>query len=150
MNSSINHEGVFEIYKNNILIKTIKNRVTDDYINHMALLLTGETAPNLLIKYLAVGNGTITDSNPVTLANETFRTQYTAAPVAIAVGEVRTEFVILADEAVGEITEIGIFAGDGATIAPNSGILISRIAWNYTKTGSDEHTIIRIDRIRRA
>lgn len=144
------YEGIFKIYKNGVLIDVVKNKVTDDYLNHLALLLTGVPPPNLQIKYLAVGNGVSTSGNPKSLDNEVFRTQYTTAPAIIGVGEVRTEFVILAEEAVGQITEIGIFAGDNATTARNSGILISRIAWNYTKTGSDEFTIIRTDRIRRA
>ena len=147
----IDYKGSFEIYRNGSLLEVIKNRVTDDYLDYLIKVLTGTIPPNLKIKYLAVGTGaTDPGNNPTRLTNEIFRTQYTSAPVYQMVGTVRTEFVILAEEAIGTIRELGIFAGTGATGSPNSGILIAWIPWIYAKTGSDELVIVRNDTIRRA
>jgi hypothetical protein len=144
------YSGVFEVYSGEKLIDVIHNRITDTMLYHLGSVLVGSSPPNLKIKYLALGSGTGPVSDDITsLVNETFRTQYTEAPRIMQFGVVQTKFVILADEAVGEIKEIGIFAGDAATSTPGSGILISRVPWEYTKTGSDELTIVRTDRIRR-
>lgn len=145
------YQGVFEIYRNGVLIDAIHNKVTDNYLDYLIKTLLGIPPPGMKIKYLALGSqGGDLGDNPVKLGDEIFRTQYTAEPEMTSTGAVRTEFVVLAAEAIGEIKEIGIFAGDAATTAFNSGILISRIPWTYTKTGSDEITIIRNDSIRRA
>ena len=145
-NDAESYEGKFEIYKNGVLIDTIYNRVTDQLLNNLVKNLTGETTDSMDIKYLALGNSTTVYDNK--LGNEVFRTFYSVAPTRTGVGEVKTEFVVLPTEAVGNIQEIGIFGGN-ATNTKDSGFLISRVPWNYEKTGSDEFTIIRTDKIRR-
>ena len=45
------------------------------------------------------------------------------------------------------IQEIGIFAGSSATATKDSGILVSRILWAYSKTGSEELNFTRSDRL---
>ena len=144
------YSGTFEVYRSGRLIDVIHNRITDTMLFHLGNIVKGDVPPNLKIKYLALGTGSGDVGDDITeLVNETFRTQYTEAPKTMQFGVVQTKFVILAEEAVGEIKEIGIFAGDEATSTPGSGILISRVPWEYTKTGSDELTIVRTDRIRR-
>lgn len=147
MISKLEYEGKYEIYKNGVLIDTIFNKVTDQFLNNLILNLTSITPSSMDIKYLAVGNGSTEYDNK--LGNEFFRVQYSVAPTRTEnVGEVRTEFILLPAEAVGTITEIGIFGGN-ATSTKDSGFMISRIPWNYEKTGSDEFIIVRTDTIRR-
>lgn len=142
-----NYIGKYEIYKNGVLIDTVFNKVTDQFLNNLISYITnGEHVP-MDIKYLAVGDGTNELDNK--LGNETFRVQYSIAPSRTEnIGEVKTEFIILASEAIGTIKEIGIFGGD-ATSVKDSGFMISRIPWEYEKTGSDEFVIARTDIIRR-
>lgn len=139
--------GKYEIYKNGILIDTIFNKVTDQFLNNLISYITSDNHVNMDIKYLALGNGT--DELDNKLGNETFRVQYSIAPTRTEnIGEVKTEFIILPNEAIGLIKEIGIFGGD-ATAEADSGFMISRIPWEYEKTGSDEFVIVRTDIIRR-
>lgn len=142
-----NYIGKYEIYRNGVLIDTILNKVTDQFLNNLISYLTSEEHVSMDIKYLAVGDGA--EELDDRLGNETFRVQYSVAPARTEnVGEVKTEFIILANEAIGKIKEIGIFGGD-ATSEKDSGFMISRIPWEYEKTGSDEFVIIRTDIIRR-
>ena len=146
MNDNEKYIGKFEIYKNGVLIDTIYNKVTNQFLNNLMKNLTGQAVESMDIKYLALGNGTEEYDNK--LGNEVFRTFYSEAPVINDVGEVKTEFIILSTEAVGNITEIAIFGGN-ATNEADSGFMVSRIPWNYEKTGSDEFIIVRTDCIRR-
>lgn len=139
--------GRYDIFVNKKLIRTIYNKVTNQFLNALIGSLIGNFQ-DLKIKYLAVGNGATEYDNK--LGNETFRVQCSESPMRTEnVGEVRSEFIILPSEAIGNITEIGIFAGENATSEKDSGFMISRITWNYEKTGSDEFRIIRTDCIRR-
>lgn len=125
----------------------INNRVMNAVLNDFADSLTG-SAVDLQIKYLALGTGNtaITDSDLV-LDTEIFRTAPTSGPTLTGTGEVTTEFYVLDSEAIGQIEEIGIFAGSTATVSADSGILLSRILWSRNKTSSEEITFKRIDRI---
>ena len=143
-------QGTFEILVNGEKIATIENRVMDDALNKIANILTG-TAPNLEIKYLAVGTSNAPVTNTQTqLGAEFFRTPPVSAPVLANTGEVATEFILLDTEAVGNIEEIGIFCGSTATSTANSGFLLSRILYKKTKTISEEITIRRNDKVVRA
>jgi hypothetical protein len=140
--------GIFKIYVNGKLEKTIKNRVMNTVLETQVDVLQG-VSPDLEIKYLALG----TSDTPVTnsdtaLGNEIFRTQYVDRTKPYF-NESRHKFIILDNEAVDQIEEIGIFGGSGATSTPNSGTLISRVLWSRDKTGSEEITIIRIDKVER-
>lgn len=147
MISRLKYEGKYEIYKNSKLIDTIYNKVTNQFLNNLILNLTSTSPTAMNIKYLALGNGDTEYDNK--LGNEIFRVQYSTAPTRTEnVGEVKTEFILLPSEAIGQITEIGIFGGN-ATNVKDSGFMISRIPWNYEKTGSDEFIIVRTDAIRR-
>lgn len=139
--------GKYEIFINGKLVKTIFNKVTNQFLNALINSLVGNPT-DLQIKYLAIGNGITEYDNK--LGNEVYRVQCSEAPTRTDnVGEVRTEFIILSSEAIGNITEIGIFGGENATSEKDSGFMISRIAWSYEKTGLDEFRIIRTDSIGR-
>lgn len=142
--------GKFEIYIGNELVKTIDNRVMNAALNSLIGNLTA-TQTNLQIKYLAVGtsNTAVTDTQ-TQLGAEFFRTAPITAPTITNVGEVTTEFILLDTEAVGAIKELGIFVGSSATSTANSGIMLSRVLWDKTKTNSEEITIKRIDKVVRS
>jgi hypothetical protein len=141
-------EGTFKIKVNGENEEIIKNRIMDAALDELLKVLTGDS-PDMELLYLAVG----TDNTPVTdqdaqLGNEIFRTQFTSSEVT-GVGEVTSLAIVLEAEAVGTIEEIGIFAGSGASVSADSGLLVSRILWHKVKTNSDEIQFTRIDKITR-
>ena len=143
-------EFVIQIYDKNtgeLKEKRIKNRVMDTALNQLAETLLGN-ATDLEIKYLALG----TDDTPITdadtqLGAEIFRTPPSVASVRTAVGQIETEFIVLDNEAVATIEEIGIFVGSTAGAGADTGTLLSRILWKKIKTDSEEITFKRIDKI---
>ena len=142
-------EFIFRTKEKNGIIKTevVKNRLTNLAINAEIDILTG-IAPNLEIKYIAIGTGTTPIDNAQTqLANEVFRVIPSSPPTRPANGEITTEFIILETEAQVEIKEIGIFCGTGATATPNSGIMLSRVLWEFDKRSNIELSVTRIDKV---
>ena len=127
----------------------IKNRITNLALDAIINILDN-LDPDLDIKYLAIG----TDNTPLNdsdtqLGNEIFRTQFLTS-VNSATGEFTTTFAVLDSEAVAVWEELAIFCGDGATITPNSGRMLSRVLYHRDKTGLEEIDFTRIDRVVRA
>lgn len=139
-------KGKYEIYINRKLEAVIDNRIMDAALDEFAKVLQGD-ATDLEIKYLAVGTDdtAVTDSD-TQLGAEIFRTAV-ASQSKTDTGEVTTEFVILENEAINTIEEIGIFAGSTAGAGANTGTLISRILWHKVKLSTMELNIKRIDRM---
>ena len=127
----------------------ILNRLMDAGLNALADCLAG--SPDIEIKYLALGtsNTPVSDSQ-TQLGNEIFRTQPTSGPTRTATGQIETEFVVLDNDAVGTIEEVGIFCGSSASSAANTGKLLTRILWHKEKTSSEEITFRRLDKVVRA
>jgi len=155
MINEIGYKGQFVIkVKNKITGETteeiINNRIMNAALNKLVEVLEGN-APDLEIKYLAVGTGNtaITDTD-TQLATEIFRTEPVVDTTRTATGQAETEFVLLDSEAVAQIEEIGIFCGSTAGAGANTGTLLSRILWSKNKTNSEEISIKRVDRMVRA
>ncbi|WP_010249233.1 hypothetical protein [Acetivibrio cellulolyticus] len=153
MKEEMNWSGTFiietkDIKTGNVKTEIVKNKVMDNVLNQLMGTLQGIT-PNLEIKYLALGtsNTAITTSD-TKLGNEIFRTPISSQATGY-IGELITDFVVLNNEAVGNIQEIGIFGGITATIVKDTGTLISRILWSKVKTNSEELNFKRIDKIGR-
>lgn len=129
--------------------ETINNRIMDVALSELIGTLNN-VAPDLELKFLALGisNIPITD-NQTQLGNEIFRTQY-ATRETTNNSELTSSFSVLDTEAVGQIEEIGIFAGATATSTVNTGTMISRILWSKNKTSQEEIQFTRIDRMVRA
>jgi hypothetical protein len=125
------------------------NRVMNTVLDKLRSVLEG-VAPNLEIKYLALGTGNtaIADTDSV-LDTEIFRTLYVARDNTIGTGKISHTFVVLDSEAVGTIEEIGIFGGSTASGTVDTGTLISRILWHKIKTNQEEIQFIRTDTIGR-
>lgn len=153
MQENMKWSGTFIIETKNIetgQVKTevIKNKVMDNVITQLIGTLQGNST-NLQIKYLALG----TSNTPVTVTDTTLGTEIFRTPIITQsvtnVGELITDFIVLNEEAVANIEEIGIFGGSTATSTANTGTLISRILWTKVKTNSEELNFKRIDRIGR-
>lgn len=127
---------------------TIKNRITNAGLNLLRDALNGE-ATNCEIKYIALGTSSATVSDTDTqLGSEIFRAQFitTTKP---DIGQLEKTVIILDNEAVAPIEEIGIFAGATASSATNSGIMISRVLYSRNKTNLESIQIVRRDSIQR-
>jgi hypothetical protein len=140
--------GSYDIYINGKYSETVKNRIMDAVLEKLVGVYKGD-APDLEMLYLALGtdNTAVTDSD-LTLGNEIFRTPISSQSDT-ATGEILTEFIVLDSEAVGNIEEIGIFAGSTATASADTGTLVSRILWSKVKSSSEEITFRRTDKISR-
>jgi hypothetical protein len=120
---------------------TIAITKTTGWINVVRNGFAGSDNPK--ISYVAVGSGTTTPSSSDTqLAAETFRkavTTYTAG----GNGELLVSMFLGPSDLVGgDIEEVGLFAGSGATNTPNSGVLIGRGLWSHpSKSGSESITL---------
>jgi hypothetical protein len=140
--------GIFKVSINGGEEEMIKNRITNAALNELMKILQGQAA-NMEIKFLALG----TSANPIVdtdtkLGNEIHRVQFDTKEIT-ATGQLTSIASAEAGEAVGIIEEIGIFGGPGATDAPNSGMLISRVLWHREKTSLEEIQFTRIDTITR-
>lgn len=93
---------------------------------------------SMLVSHFAVGSGTNAPANAdVQLQTETYRndiaSRTNAANIAYLTGFLSTT------EFSGTIREIGLFAGGSATV--NSGAIMSRVAVNVTKSGTETLTV---------
>ena len=104
----------------------------------------GYAIDDLEIKYIALGTGTTpATENDTQLETETFRKQFTSINTS---GDNTTTVLSLGPaEANFLITESGVFCGPAATIAANSGNMISRVNVNFDKTANIRFNIIRVD-----
>ena len=108
-------------------------------------LSKGYNIADLEIKYFALGDGT----NPVALTDTTLQNEIIRRPITSvsSSGTDTTSITVFpADVANFRIREIGVFCGPAATGVANSGILISRINVDVTKTANIVMNVNRIDR----
>lgn len=134
-----------EIRKEGEPVKTIEvdNQLTAIYRGSILNQLMGDTAVDLDIKYLAVGDGdTPATAEDTQLGNERFRSVPTSK--TLGDGYVQTIWVLTIAQANFHIREIGVFAGN-ATATANSGSMLSRIVIDVEKTQNIEVTFIRRD-----
>jgi hypothetical protein len=126
----------------------IKNRITNAGLNLLRNALNGEVT-SCEIKYLALGTSSSTVSDTDTqLGGEIFRAPFVTTTKP-DIGQLEKTVVILDNEAVGQIEEIGIFAGVTASSTTNSGIMISRVLYSRNKTNLESIQIVRRDSIQR-
>jgi len=127
----------------------INNMITNIGLNFLRDALKGDVT-DAEFKYLAVGTSSITVSATNTqLFNEIFRTQFTSLTAGTD-GVLNSTAIILDNEAVAQIEEVGIFAGSTASSSTNSGIMISRILYSRNKTNLESLQFNRVDTIGRS
>lgn len=114
----------------------IDNLVTDDALQELKKAFE-DGSNDMDIKYIALGTGTTAVSaSDSTLDNEQARF-YKTNQFDDGIGSIKTIFFVLDNEAKFEIEEIGLFGGSGASLVLDSGLMISRILWNFDKTVDD-------------
>jgi hypothetical protein len=127
----------------------IKNTITNAGLNMLRDSLKGDITDSQL-KYVAVGTSSASINNADTsLTSEFFRTPITNWTTG-GTGILNTTGIILDNEAVGQIEELGFFAGSTASATTDSGIMISRILYSRDKTNLESIQINRTDTIGRA
>lgn len=126
------------------------NVITNIALNEYAKAIYNNTSDTQL-KYLALGTGSTTASATNTaLESEIFRTDPISSTVS-GTGQVTNVFYARDNEAQDVIKEVGIFAGSTATTVSGSGLLYSRINWNFNKSVSSvEIQFTRTDTISNA
>lgn len=113
---------------------------TNGWLN---LFQAGTAGTNTIkISYVSLGTGTNAPTQGDTqLQNEVFRKPVTAL-VTGATGEIIINLYLGPNDAVNvDIEEIGFWAGNSASLTPNSGILVARGLWSHNpKTGIESIT----------
>lgn len=105
-------------------------------------------ANNPKITYVAMGTGTSTPTAANTqLDNEVFRkavTSYTNG----ATGEILISMYLGPTDAVNvDIEEVGFYAGNSATNALNSGVLVARGLWSHNNKTGLESIVFQLDEV---
>lgn len=103
----------------------------------------------LAIKYFAFGTGAATGANApavtdTQLGNEIYRKQVTQLTNP-STGIVQSVVSLGTQEANENLTEIGVFCGNSASATANSGTLLSRIAFTFTKNSNIILNVVRTD-----
>jgi hypothetical protein len=127
----------------------IDNTITTAGLNLLRNAIKGDVT-DCQLKYLAVGTSStsvaITDTQ---LGAEIFRTPFLTYNTG-GEGILQSTALLLDNEAVANIREVGIFAGSTASSTTNSGIMISRILYSRNKTNLESIQFNRTDTIGRA
>ena len=118
----------------------INNRITNAALSVVRDAWYGDVV-NLQIKYLALGTGSLAVNDEDTaLGIEQFRTEFIDREKK-AHNQSQTTAIVLDNEAVFYIKEVGVFTADN--------IMISRILWDRDKTNLESVQFIRTDTINR-
>lgn len=102
---------------------------------------------NAQVRYMAVGTSTTAPSASDTqLGAEAFRKAVTTYANGTNPGEIVVSMYIGPGEIVGTtIEEVGIFAGNGASSATNSGVLLARGLFHHANKSNIESVIVQLD-----
>ena len=144
--------------------KTVKNFHVNNMITNNGLdeLLKAFYVlyPDIYLKHVAIG----TDNTAVAATDETLGVEVYRFPVVTRLrtgtGELQSASVLLAEEptalsgAVG-IKEVGFFVGSESEDwnggdGKDTGLLLSRVLWDYSKIATEEIQFVRTDEISRA
>jgi hypothetical protein len=144
MKEQVSMKGSYRFTKRDVYNRVIAMYFADNIIptvgrTNIANNLANSSPTNLMLcKYLAVGTGTnAPDNADTTLQTETYRNQIASRTNASNVAYI-TGF-LSATETSGTFREAGIFC-DGSGSA-NTGVLLSRVAINITKSGTEALTL---------
>lgn len=124
---------------------TLRNQIKNVGLNLVRDGLSGAVSSSE-IKYLAWGKSD-TANNPgqTTLVDEFGRKAVTSQEAG-STGVLNTTTYISPQEGNDyAIKELGWFAGSGATIAKDSGVLVARVLYSHTKTALESIQTIRTD-----
>jgi hypothetical protein len=156
------YKGTFKILIENPLtlertqIAQVDNLIMDWTLNTLIKALMGECPidAGAQIMHFAIG----TDNTAPTASDETLGTEVYRVPVAARTntsnGVVTHEFYLLATDYSGSIEEMGIFGGEDsedweAGAGKDTGHLLARALWSYTKSSSEQIVVQRVDTLLR-
>jgi hypothetical protein len=130
-------------------VYSICNRLMNPGLDLMRDALRGLVS-DAGIKYVALGssNAALPDS-ATTLGNEIFRKRVTKTE-APGTGQAKTICYVAPYEANQQVHEIGFFAGQAATAAKDTGILVARVLFSRLKNELESWQIERTDSFARA
>lgn len=160
ISENFKHSGIIlvNVFKNNksIYKKIFVNQITDLARSEIIKPLYGAT-PDMTFSQLAFGDGeTSPSANDTTLINELYRVAdtdlYTSDTGQSTAAFYLTGTEYIAEVPSGEIKEIGFFAGTSALswsggTGKNTGLLVSRVLWDYTIESDQNVYIQRVDTI---
>jgi hypothetical protein len=136
-------KGLVRILIDGIEVAVLENLVTDDGLDLLVSKLRG--GPAAKINYLAWGDdATAPDPADSALGNETGRVAVTSQEAGTTGRTITTTYLGPSD-AVGQIKELGWFAGTAATSTPGSGVLLARTLYDHLKTNIEAIQVERID-----
>ena len=127
--------------------QTVKNTLTTLYQNAVLSNLKPDgTLADMRIKFFFFFfNDTAAQQTDTSLYNETYRQSVTTG--SINNNRLMTVLILPEGVATGAIKEIGVFIGDTATSTPNSGVLMSRVTVDITKSENETLQLVRLDYI---
>jgi ABC-type proline/glycine betaine transport system ATPase subunit len=146
INESLKLKGRIELLENGEIVRAMDNMIMYTPFYNIIKMFINFAAPDVYLKYCAVGTGTTTvTQNDTQLATELARIYYTN--LYLSGFQLISEFTFTKAEAIGALAEVGFFVGATATATANTGTMWSRalISPVYTKTADKELTIRRID-----
>ena len=128
-------------------VTKLKNLIVDTGLNMLRDAKDGAIS-DCEIKYVAFGGtATAVDHAQIKLTSEFFRKVMTSkTPGAVGI-LVSTVYIAPYEANVPKIEEIGWFAGVGATIAADSGIMVARVLYSHAKTALESLQVVRTDTI---
>lgn len=122
----------------------IFNTITNEGLKFLSEVIAGEE-PSGKFLYLGIGtDDTPPDVTDTQLGNELERVLFRDYTFPEN-GTARQRALILDNEAIFDIKELGVFAGSSATGAVNTGKLISRVLYSRNKTNLESIQVIRVD-----
>ncbi len=132
-----------------VTVEEFDNLITDAGLDLLRDVLEGVVTDGQ-IKYLAWGNdATAPSAGETELRSEQGRKAVTSR-TAGAAGELTTLTYVAPYEAAEQIEELGWFAGDAATSATGSGVMVARVLYSRLKTDLESLQVERDDELGRA
>lgn len=124
----------------------LKNHITNAGLNMIRDGWLG-IAKDLQLKYLAFGDSDKPVQDDQTkLDNERFRIAF-ANQVPEFIGKAKSLVFLPDDQALFHIREIGVFAGKSASNDINSGVMVSRMLFDFDKSNPSEPLSLKFERI---
>ena len=126
----------------------IRNLITNAGLNLLRDAMKGDVG-DTQVKYLAWGDdATAPTTSDIALGNEEGRRQITSR-TATSIGVLSQTTIIASTEGNNQIEELGFFAGVGATITTDSGVLLARVLYSHLKTNQESIQVDRTDTLAR-
>lgn len=123
----------------------VKNRITDAGLNLIRDALCG-LVTDIQLKYIAFGDSSVQIQDDQTkLWNERYRIPF-ANQEATSTGQLKSTVFVPDTDALFHIREIGVFAGQQAGSGQDTGIMVSRILFDFDKSNVSEPVSLKFER----